>query len=703
MSLPAMLAANPRLDRWVGFEPDGRVRIAFGRMEYGQGIATALAQMAADELDAPFARLRVVAAATGDIPDEGLTVGSMSIEFSGPAIRTACAEVRALFTAAAAVRLGCAPAELDVREGAFLRDGQATGLDYWSLAGEVDLAREPTGEAALKTPDRMRVVGESEARLDLPAKLFGAAFLHDLTLPGMRHARVLRQPSPGATLKSLDEAAVRRAVADVDILIDHAFVALICETEADAARAHAAAEAAASWEGVRAMDPALSEPAALKTLPHEDFEAGAPRAGPSNRRRITAAYGKPFLSHGSLGPSAGLAQYQDGKLTIWTHNQGVYPMRALAARITGLAPEAIEVIHGQGPGCYGHNGADDPPIDAALIAVRRPGAPIRVQWRREDEFGFAPVGTAMVMELSAELDASGRLVDYTAEIWNTPHTGARGTAVAESALAGYVAPGKPAQRLMPDGSRFSGGLLNATPSYEIEATRTLEHVVETPIRSSSLRSLGGAPNTFAAESFIDELAEAVGQDPLAYRLGMLKDPRGRAVLTRLAEMCGWDRRQAGRWEAGTGRGLGLAYDRHRGRGAIVACAAEVDVEAEVKLVRLWCACDGGLIINPDGAKNQIEGGMIMAASWALKEQVKLGGAGVASVTWGDYPILRFSEVPPVEIELLNTRDPKPYGLGEVSQGPVMGAIGNAVAHALGARIRDLPMTRERVAAALLKD
>jgi CO/xanthine dehydrogenase Mo-binding subunit len=692
-----MLAANPRLDRWVSFEPDGRVRVAFGRMEYGQGIATALAQMAADELDVSFARLRVVPAATGEIPDEGLTVGSMSIEFSGPAIRTACAEIRGLFTAAAAVRLVCAPEEIEVRDGAMLRGGVITGLDYWSLSGDVDLVRDATGEAALKTPDRMSVIGQSHDRLDLPSKLFGAAFLHDLTLPGMRHARVLRQPSPKARLLSLDEAAVRRAVPDVDILIDHAFVALICETEADAARAHAAAEAAARWDGVRAMDPALSEPAALKTLPHQDFAAGAAPAGPSNRRRVTATYGKPFLSHGSLGPSMGLAQYLDGKLTIWTHNQGVYPMRALAARITGLSPEAIEVIHGQGPGCYGHNGADDPPIDAALIAIRRPGRPIRVQWRREDEFGFAPVGTAMVMELAAELDASGRLVDYTAEIWNTPHTGARGSAVAESALAGYVPPPPPPQRLMPDGSRFSGGLLNATPPYDIEATRTLEHVVETPIRSSSLRSLGGAPNTFASESFIDELAEAAGQDPLVYRLGMLADPRGRIVLTRLAEMCDWTRR----WEAGTGRGLGLAYDRHRGRGAMVACAAEVEVETEVRLVKLWCACDGGLIINPDGARNQIEGGMIMAASWTLKEQVKLGGPGIVSTTWDDYPILRFDEVPPVEIEMLNTRDPRPFGLGEVSQGPVMAAIGNAVAHALGARIRDLPFTRERIAAALL--
>jgi CO/xanthine dehydrogenase Mo-binding subunit len=358
------------------------------------------------------------------------------------------------------------------------------------------------------------------------------------------------------------------------------------------------------------------------------------------------------------------------------------------------------VIHGQGPGCYGHNGADDPPIDAALIAMRRPGRPIRVQWRREDEFGYAPVGTAMLMELSAELDASGRLVDYSAEIWNTAHTGARGTAVAESALEGYTAPPPAPQRLMPDGTRFSGGLLNASPSYEIEATRTLEHVIApTPVRTSSLRSLGGAPNTFASESFVDELAAVAGQDPLAYRLSMLAEPRGRAVLTRLSEMCSWSRR----WEAGTGRGLGLAYDRHRGRGAMVACAAEVEVDTEVKLVKLWCVCDGGLIINPDGARNQIEGGMIMAASWTLKEQVKLGGEGITSTTWDDYPILRFSEVPPIDIEIIDTGDQRPCGLGEVSQGPVMAAIANAVAHALGARIRDLPMTRAKIAAALLKD
>jgi len=697
--IPPALQANPELDRWVRFDADGKVRVALGKMEYGQGAVTALAQLAAGELGVPFARLRVVNAQTGEVPDEGMTVGSMSVEVSGFAVRTACAEVRARFLSAAAAKLGCDAAELVVHKGEFLQDGEITGETYWTLAGAVDLSAPATGEAPLRPVAVLAGVGESEPRLDLPPKLFGAAFLHDIELPGMRHARVLHQPGPQARLTSLDEAAIRRAAPDVDILVEEAFIAVICLSERDAARALAAAERAVRWTGAREVDPALAEPASLRDMPSEEFHAGPEAPERSNRRRITATYAKPYISHASLGPSAGIAWYRDGKLSVWTHNQGVYPMRALVARVAGLDPAAVEVIHAQGAGCYGHNGADDPPTEAAVIAVRRPGAPIRVQWRREDEFGFAPVGTAMSIDLAAELDPSGRLVDYTAEIWNTPHTWARGRAVAETALKPLDGPPPPLpQRTLPDGSRFSGGLLNATPSYAMPAKRTVEHVIDPPpIRTSSLRGLGGPPNTFAGESFVDELAEAAGADPLAYRLSMIAEPRGRAVLERLAEMCGWARRGG----AGSGRGLGLAYDRHRDRGAFCACAAEVEVETDVKLVKLWCAVDGGLIVNPDGAKNQLEGGMIMAASWLLKEQVKLGGSGVASTTWSDYPILRFSEVPPIDIELLNTREARPYGLGEISSGPVMAAIGNAVAHALGVRIREAPFTREKIAAALL--
>lgn len=694
--IPPALAANPRLDRWIRFETPGEVVVAFGKTENGQGVMTALAQMAADELDVAFSRVRLPDPMTGAIPDEGRTVGSMSIETSGAALRAACAEVRALALAAAAGRLGCTPADLELRDGAVLRDGRPTGEDYWTLG--LDLARAPTGEAAWKTPEQLRLVGRSEPRVDLAPKLFGEAFLHDIALPGLRHARVLRQPGPQARFAGLDEAAVRRAVPDVDILVDHQFVAVIAATEADARRAHDAAATAIRWDGVRDVSPAFSEPVALKTLPAETFTAGAPAAEPANRRRHTAAYGKPFIAHGSIGPSAGLAQFRDGRMTVWAHNQGVYPLADMVMRVTGLPLEAIEVRHASGAGNYGHNGSDDVAVDAAVIALRRPGAPIRVQWSREDEFGWSPVGAAMRIELSGELDAAGALVDFTTEIWNPPHTN-RGASLAGDGLPPIenLPPPRPQGPALPPGMRFSGGLLNAIPSYDIAATRTVEHVVKPPIRTSSLRGLGGPPNVYAGESFIDELAEIAGRDPVEYRLSMLTDPRGRGVLEKAAQMCDWPRR----WAAGTGRGLGIAYDRHRSRSAWCSVAAEVEVERDVRLVKLWCACDGGLIVNPDGAKNQLEGGMIMAASWTLKEQVKLGGAGIASTTWGDYPILTFSEVPPVEIELLNTRDPRPYGLGEISQGGTMAAIANAVAHALGARLRDLPLTREKIAGALL--
>ncbi|MBS0409850.1 MAG: xanthine dehydrogenase family protein molybdopterin-binding subunit [Proteobacteria bacterium] len=699
--IPANLANNPRLDRWVGFETPGRVRVAVGKVEYGQGALTGLAMMAAEELDVAMDRLDMVVPQTDRSPDEGLTVGSMSIETSGAAVRQACAEARALFTARAAERLGCEAADLDIRDGAFQRGGSPAGLTYWDLAGEVDLTQAPTGEAAWKSPDRHRLVGQDVGRLDLPAKVFGAAYLQDLSLPGMLHARVLRQPGPAATLASLDEAAIRHAAGEaaVEIVRDVQFVALVSESERAVAAAIGAAELGARWDNGRDLPSSVSEAVSLKTMEATAYPAGDPPAEASNRRRHQAAYGRPYIAHGSMGPSCGVAQFKDGALTVWTHAQGVYPMRQLLARICGLAPEAITVIHAQGAGTYGHNGADDAAVDAAVIAVRRPGPPIRVQWRREDEFGHEPLGTAMHIELAAELDAGGRLVDYTAEIWSGSHTGGRGSALAQTALGLPPPPPMPAPTL-PGGVRFSGGILNALPSYDIPARRYTEHLVAPgPVRTSSLRGLGGPVNTYAAECFIDELAEIAGQDPLAFRLGMISDPRARHVVQRVAEMSGWSARGPG----GGGQGLGLAYCRYRDRGAYIAVAVALSVDTEVRLDRMWCAADCGQVINPDGVRNQLEGGIIMAASWTLKEQVRLAGRGVQSITWDDYPILRFDEIPPVDIDLVMAQSERSVGAGEVSLGPAMAAIGNAVAHALGARIRDLPFTRDKIAQALLAD
>jgi CO/xanthine dehydrogenase Mo-binding subunit len=703
--IPQSLQANPDLSRWVSFPRPGEVAIGYGKVEFGQGAATALAQIGAEELDVDFARVRFEEPRTGGAADEGLTVGSMSIETSGASVRQACAEVRALFLAHAADVLSCRVDELSIEDGAILREGQPTGHDYWSLAASVDLARAPTGEADPKQPGAYRVVGKSAPRFDLPAKVFGAAFIYDLLPESVIHARVLRQPGTRAQIKTLDEAAIRKAAgSEIEIYREANFVAFLSPDETAVQRALNAAAETTAWENARLVTEAMSEAAQIKALPETLNESGPPDSEPSNRRRVTASYSKPYIFHGSMGPSCGLAHLKDGRLTIWTHAQGVYPLRQAVARGAGFPIEKIDVIHAQGPGNYGHNGADDAAFDAAYLALKKPGAPIRVQWRREDEFGYSPVGPAMVIELSAELDASGAIADYTAEIWSGSHLG-RGRALAEFALprreeplrtpapAAAAAPPRPMMR-------FSGGTLNAVPSYDaIPPARVKEHAItQTPVRTSALRGLGGPANEYAGECFIDELAEAAGQDPLAYRLSMLKDPRRRRVLETVARMGGWSRRGP----AGTGIGLGLAFSQHRNRAALVAVIAEVEVETEAAVRRMWCAADCGLIINPDGARNQIEGGMVMAASWALKEQVRLGGTGIASVTWDEYPILRFDEVPAIEIELIAAQDERAFGIGELSCGPAMGAIGNAVAHALGARVRDLPFTRERIAAALLK-
>jgi nicotinate dehydrogenase subunit B len=698
VTIPASLAANPRLDRWVGFERPGMVRVAIGKVEYGQGALTGLAQIAAEELDVGMGRVDLVNPETDLSPDEGLTVGSMSTESSGASIRAACAEVRALFTAAAARRLDCPPSALDIDDGAFLAGGEPTGLDYWALAPEVDLAVAPTGEAAPKPPERHRIVGKNHARLDLPPKLFGAAYLHDLVPPGLLHARVLRQPGFKAKLASLDEAAIRHAAgAPIEILREAQFVAFLGESEAAVVAAVNAAEQTAQWDDARDLSPALSETASLKDLPCQSFPSPEPPPEPSNRRRHTAGYSRPYIAHGSMGPSCGLAAFEGGELTVWTHAQGVYPLRALLARVCGLEPAKIKVIHTQGAGTYGHNGSDDAAIDAAVIAVRRPGQPIRVLWRREDEFGHEPLGTAMHIELTAELDAGGRIADYATEIWSGSHTGGRGRCLAETALGLPAAP-PPTPPPGPAGFRFSGGILNAIPSYEIPVKRVTEHVVQAPVRTSSLRGLGGPVNTYANECFVDELAELAGEDPVAFRLAQVSDRRARVVIEKTAAMCDW----ASRGEAGTGRGLGFAYCRYRDRGAYVAAAVALTVDTEVRLDHIWCVTDCGQVINPDACKNQLEGGMIMAASWALKEQVRLAGRGVVTTTWDDYPILRFDEIPPVDVELvMDQQHQRSTGAGEVSLGPALAAIGNAVAHALGARLRDLPFTRDRIARALL--
>ncbi len=693
--LPPSVANNPRPDRWLRFEPDRTVRLAVGKVELGQGVITALRQIAAEELDVALSRITVLAGDTDAAPDEGSTASSLSIEVSGASVRLVSAEVRARMLDRLAQRLNCNRDELSVADGAFLLSDAPTGHDYWNFAHEVDLSRDAEGTAARKKVAAYRIVGTDAPRVDLPAKLAGAAFIHDMVRPAMQHARVLRQPGRGARLSALDEARLRRAArGEFRILRIGEFVAFVAEDETVVQRAAAAAPLHATWEGARSFAPAQQEAAWLVGQESIDQAVGEPTMPAAS---VSATYTRPYVAHASLAPSCALAEYRDGHLSVWSHTQGVYPLRLVLASLLDIDPASVTVRHAQGAGCYGHNGADDVALDAALIARELPGHCIRVQWRREDEFAFEPFSTPMHVTMRAAVDDAGMPTALEAEIWAGPHVGRPGNGGVMLAAEALPRPCPPWRPSDPPEAAGGGGTRNAVPLYDIPVKRVVHHLVTSlPVRTSSLRSLGALANVYAVEGFVDELAERAGRDPVEFRLALMSETRARRVIEAAADLAGWSR-----GAPGSGRGLGMAFARYKNRAAYAAVVAEVEVDEEVRLRRVWCAADAGLVINPDGARNQLEGGIIQAASHTLKEQVTLGPEGVTSLDWDSYPILRFSEVPEITISLFDASEHPSLGMGECSFGPTAAAIGNAVAHALGTRLRDMPLTRERIMAAIL--
>jgi CO/xanthine dehydrogenase Mo-binding subunit len=526
--------------------------------------------------------------------------------------------------------------------------------------------------------------------------------LDGLALDGMAHARVVRQPNRGAALGFVDEAAIRRAArGSISFVRDGDFLAIVSDDETAVEAAAAAAAGHVQWSGVERPSPLQQEANWLRQRPSIDRIIGAPE--PDSARGLQsyeATYTRGHLAHASIAPSCALAFYRDGHLTVWTHCQGVYPLRAALSRMLKLDQSAISVRHVHGPGCYGHNGADDAAADAAVIALRMPGRPIRVRWRRQEEFAFEPVSPAMVVKVRARLDAAGRPVDWTTEIWSGTHQGRPGGGA--SLLAAQALPDPPPAPVPTDVPEAAGGgaTRNGEPLYDIAAKRIIHHLVpETPRRTSALRSLGAMPNIFALESFVDELAERLKQDPIAFRLARLSDPRARRVIERVAAMANWSEPHADRGQAHCGKGIG--FSQYKNRAAYAAVIVELEVEESIRLLRAWCAADAGLVVNPDAVINQLEGGIIQSASWVLKEQVRFDNASGGPTDWETYPVLRFSEVPEIAIELVGSEADLPLGVGEATAGPTAAAIGNAVSRALGIRVRDLPLTRERIMAKLL--
>ena len=715
--LPGSLNANRRLSQWLTIQSDGTVQVRTGKVELGQGILTALAQIVALELDVHVARIRMVAASTAAGPNEGVTAGSMSVHDSGSALRQVCAEARAIYLKAAAARLCLAPAEeslLKVLDGCICVDGQPSAMttSYWALADSALLECEATGQVAPKSAAGLTgeaLASQTLERLDIPDKVSGRArFIHDMTLPSLLHGRVVHPPSPGARLVAADVAAVQALAGVVAVVRNGSFLGVLADNEYLAVRALGKLAAAAQWQEAAALPDMRDMPAYLRAQPVETTlvaektteEQLAPVA-----HSFKAAYSRPFLAHASIAPSCAVARYQPDLLEIWTHSQGIYNLRVDLALVLDMPVASITMQHVEGAGCYGHNGADDAACDAALLARAVPGRPVRLQWTREDELGCAPFGAAMAVGLQASVDAGGLITDWQHDVWSSGHSLRPGRSKVPVLLAATALenPFEPQIAVNMPLANGGGAERNAAPLYDFAQWRaTCHRTLTMPVRTSSLRSLGAHCNIFAIESFMDEIAGSLGIDPLEFRLRHLSDPRGRAVLETAAQMADWPRRKEICKDT-EGRGMGMAFARYKNTGAWCAVVAQVDAGHALRVNQLWLAVDVGRVVNLDGVHNQIEGGALQTVSWVLKEAVQFDTTRILSNTWESYPILRFSEVPAVEVRVIDRPDHNSLGAGEATHGPVAAAIANALADALGVRVRDMPFTTDAITKTALAD
>jgi nicotinate dehydrogenase subunit B len=697
--LPFSLAANPILASWIKVSSQGQVAVSPGKVEIGQGIATALAQIAADQLDVDIARIRMVRATTAGSPNEGVTSGSLSVQQSGRALRHVCAQVRSIFLKAASKRLGVDVEALDISDGVITGPRNAR-TSYWELAAEISLDRSATMGAVPKSSAQRTLAGASVPRLDIPDKVFARPrFIHDQTLPDMLHGRVLRSEISAARLEQLDEDDARNIDGLIAIVRDGNFVGVVSETEDGAQHALKALRKRATWSASGALPDEHRLAEWLTTQAAESTIVDSKVSFQTNvsKRTIRRQYTRPFLAHGSIAPSCAMAQWSGDRVHVWTHSQGVYLLRADLAIVLNFPIENIVIEHMEGAGCYGHNGADDVALDAVLLARAAAGRPVRVQWSREDEMSQAPFGAAMAVEIEADLDEHDEIIDWRHDIWGNGHVARPGRA-AQPALLAATELARPFPRMIasnPPMANGGGAERNSVPLYDLPSRQISCHrLLAMPVRTSSLRSLGAHGNVFAIESFLDELAAERGEDPVGFRLRHLSDPRARDVIQAAAGLANWKPRGS----AGVGYGIGFA--RYKNTGAYCAVVAEVEAANDIRVRRLTIAVDVGEAINPDGVLNQIEGGAIQATSWTLKEQVRFDRNGITSNTWSSYPILRFCEVPEVRIEILSRPDMDPLGAGEAAHGPTTAAIANAVFDALGVRVRNLPITRDNLLAAI---
>ena len=697
--------AKDAIDTWLTISADNKVTIYSGKVDLGTGSRTALAQMAAEELDVPFDRIHMVMGDTAMTPDQWLSAASLTIFQGGGELRRAAASARRALVERASQRLAVPVSELVVEDGIVrVKTDPTRALRYGELIGDgLKLPVDP--KIALKKSADYRLIGRSVPRVDIPGKVTGEfTYIHDVRVPGMLHARVIRPDDWGARIESVDDSAARRLGGFVQTVRKGNFLAVVARSEWAAIKAARAVRV--KWtpgsglpERSQIFEHWRKSPAAKEELTQNvgNVQAAFDDAG---LKRIKASYDFAVQTHATIGPSCAVADFKDGKLTVWTSSQATHSMQHELAVITGLSRDNIRLQFVEGAGCYGRNGTEDAAADASLVSMAL-GKPVRVQWSRADETARSPKSPPRVMDMEAALDAQGNVVAWSGDFY-----------IALNHIVAFKPLDFPllaaTETGIPRPGNWVGFLFqNTGQPYPFANVRVnSRHIADTVFRSAHLRSPGRLENTFANEAFMDELAAAAKADPAEFRLRYLKDPRAIEVIHAAMKLANWQARPGPNPDAGSGdtvRGRGISYLRYSNAITYVAAVAEVEVDKASGVVRVTRVCVGhdcGEMVNPDGVANQVEGGVLQTVSRSLVEAVNWDTSKVTSVDWASYPILRFPDMPKVELALIDRPGAAAWGVGEAAPCPVPAAIANAVYDATGARLRSVPFTPEKVKAAL---
>lgn len=689
---PNSFDSAPKIENWFSFRENGTVRMVSGKVEIGQGINTAFMQIAAEELDINPERIELSAGDTRDCLDGGCTSGSQSMQTEGVSLRKAASAARMLMLEKAAELLQSDINNIEIKDGEFFLNGSSTKLSYWSLAKDVKLDKSVEKYMKPKTKEQKRLMGKSLKRIDLHDKILGKhKFIHDLEFDQMLHARVIRPPSASSRLISIDKEKINSLPNIKKLIVDGSFVAVVSKNEEDAVQLVNKVNKQCHWTQVKT---AITDP--IEYIRNTD----APMTLSLDKGNIETAEGtnisteasRNFLCHASIGPCCSIAHWGDKKLSVYTHSQAPFPMKRTLSAIFKKPEDDIDVQHYHGSGCYGHNGADDVVLDAVLIAKELIGHHVRVVWSREDELSSSPLAPGMVTKIDAKIGSKGEINSFDVLVKSPPHVkrpaGKNGEyLLAAEHISSPITPPNPIDTPLNKGGAADR---NSVPLYDIPNIRVRKQVVyDLPWRTSAMRGLGAFVNVYAIETLMDDIALSQGKDPLEFRLSNLKDERVIAVLEQVGEISNWGSNNPDTYK-------GIAFSRYKNIGAYCALVAEIKVDEEIELINSWAVIDAGEIVNPDGIKNQIEGGIIQATSCTLIEEVNFDQEIILAKDWETYPILKFNQIPKIYVDIIDRPEEPFLGVGEAAHGPTAAAISNALMSALNIRIKELPITRDRI-------